>query len=144
MKGEGETEMSISGHSVIACCVEVRTHDLAIPAAQSAGFEPDALTMLIKMLATLFDDNDVITGRQSAGSAKPATCQPANSPLTVIDMQVIPSKGGVNVRPTLARAKLAMRFADGPDREDQLASLMNHLKAVAPNGARVFVEHVPS
>ncbi len=147
----------MSGQSAVACCVEVRANNVAAHTGGMGDGEPDALTTLIKMLATLLDDGGADTEARSAGQAKTgmrdgispvrqrmvATGPSASPPLTVVDMELTPSKGGLNVQPAMARARLAMRFAEGPAGEGQLVSLMNHLKAVAPNGARVIVEYVP-
>jgi cysteinylglycine-S-conjugate dipeptidase len=165
----GEPVMSVSERGDVTCTVEVRTLDHAVHSGKFGGAAPDALMALIKMLATLVDDDGsvavpgvqrfdwegadfpddlyrasagVLDGVRYVGRGTLATRLWSSPSVTVIGMDVTSVQDAANVLQPVARAKLSMRIASGIDGEVQLACLMDHLRSAAPWGAHVTVEPV--
>jgi cysteinylglycine-S-conjugate dipeptidase len=165
----GEPVLSISERGDVTCTVEVRTLDHAVHSGKFGGAAPDALMALIKMLATLVDDDgavavpglaryawegadfpdelyrasaSVLDGVEYVGTGTLATRLWSSPSVTVIGMDVTSVNEAANVLQPVARAKLSMRIASGMDGEQQLESLMSHLRSVAPWGVQATVEPV--
>jgi acetylornithine deacetylase/succinyl-diaminopimelate desuccinylase-like protein len=165
----GEPVLSISQRGDAYCTVEVRTLDHPVHSGQFGGAAPDALMALIKLLATLTDDQGstavqslarfdwegadfpddlyrasagVLDGVRYVGTGTLATRLWSSPSVTVIGMDVTPIADASNVLQPVAKAEIAMRIASGVDGEQQLACLMDHLKRSAPYGAHVTVERI--
>jgi acetylornithine deacetylase/succinyl-diaminopimelate desuccinylase-like protein len=165
----GEPVLSISQRGDAYCTVEVRTLDHAVHSGEFGGAAPDALMALIKLLATLTDDEGsaavqglarfdwegadfpddlyrasagLLDGVRYVGTGTLATRLWSSPSVTVIGMDVTPIRDASNVLYPVAKAELSMRIASGIDGEQQLAYLMDHLKRAAPYGAHVAVERL--
>src|SRR5919198_576684 len=68
----GEPALTISLRGIVACFVEVRTLDHAVHSGEYGGAIPDALTVLVKTLATLHDERGrVMVPGLASGPADP-------------------------------------------------------------------------
>ncbi len=165
----GEPVLSISERGDVACNVEVRTLDHPVHSGKFGGAAPDALMAMIKLLATLTDDEGscavpgvakyewegadfpddlyrasagVLDGVEYVGTGTLATRLWSSPSVTVLGMDVPSVQDASNVLHPVARARLSMRIASGIDGEQQLEALMDHLRNSAPWGAQVTVEPV--
>jgi acetylornithine deacetylase/succinyl-diaminopimelate desuccinylase-like protein len=165
----GEPMLSIGNRGDAYCTVEVRTLDHGVHSGMFGGAVPDAWMALIRMLATLVDERGnvavpglarftwdgadypeelyrssvgLLDGVQYIGEGTLATRLWSSPAITVIGMDATPVDEASNVLQPVAKASLSMRVAAGIDAEQQLASLMDHLRSVAPWGAHVSVERV--
>jgi len=127
---------------------------------------PDALTALIRLLATLHDDegNVAVTGVHEAkaaavdrgahwvrvesglldgvseiGTGTVAQRLWAKSAITVIGIDTTPIAKASNTLIPSARAKISLRVAPGGDAAAHLEALRHHLEEHAPWGAQVTV-----
>ncbi len=148
------------------CVVELRTLDHALHSGIWGGLAPDALTSLVRLLATLHDDagNVAVDGvasgpaadvdypeerwRAEAGLLAGVTplgdgtvverlwTRPA---ISVIALDATRVADASNTLAPAARAKVSMRVAPGDDARSALAALTRHLEQHAPYGAHVTV-----
>jgi cysteinylglycine-S-conjugate dipeptidase len=162
----GEPAITTSLRGIVACFVEVRTLDHAVHSGEYGGAIPDALTTLVKLLATLHD---------SAGRvAVPGLVSAPSEPLDLTEEEI---RSWAGVRPNVrligegtltsrmwtqpaisilgidapsvmeasnqlvpsARAKVSMRIPPGQDPEEARAALIKHLEANVPWGADLNV-----
>jgi cysteinylglycine-S-conjugate dipeptidase len=162
----GEPAITTSLRGLVDCVVEVRTLDHAVHSGQYGGAVPDAVSALVRMLASLHDDdgNVAIAGlvaddadpldltedevRGWAG-VRPGVEMIGTGTLTgrmwtrpsvsVLGIDV-PSIGeATNQLVPSARAKVSLRLPPGQAPEPAAAALAAHLKAHAPWGAEVTV-----
>jgi acetylornithine deacetylase/succinyl-diaminopimelate desuccinylase-like protein len=165
----GEPAILISLRGDAYCTVEVRTLDHPVHSGEFGGAAPDALMTLIKLLATLTDDEGsaavsglqrydweagdvpddlyrasagVLDGVQYVGRGTLATRLWSSPSITVLGMDVPSIRDASNVLHPVARAEVSMRLASGIDGEQQLVALMDHLKHSVPYGAHVTVERL--
>ena len=162
----GSPALTTSLRGLVDCVVEVRTLERGVHSGQFGGAFPDALTSLIRLLATLHDDDGevAIAGlhgydcdpldlserelREHAG-ALPGTQLIGSGSLTartwtrpacsVIAMDVPPIAEAINQLVPWARAKVSLRVAPGDDPRRAMKALVEHLESNAPWGAEVRV-----
>lgn len=146
--------------------LKLATLDHALHSGQFGGAAPDALTAMIKLLATLHDDHgsvavDGIVGGESLGLDYPADRLSDEAGLlpgveligvgpvadriwtepsiTVIGMDVTSVANASNTLVPTVRARLSLRVAPGCDTQRQAEALQAHLISHTPWGAHVEV-----
>ena len=158
--------LTVSLRGLADCVVEVATLDHGLHSGLWGGVVPDALSALIRLLATLHDDdgNVAVAGLHEASAAEvefsaqrvradagllDGVSQIGSGPvvqrmwarpaITVIGIDTTPIDKASNTLVPSARAKVSMRVAPGGDAREHLAALTRHLETHAPWGARVTV-----
>ena len=148
--------------------VQVDTLDHALHSGQYGGVAPDALTTLVRLLATLHDaDGDVavpglvreepfaleypeerlrqetglLEGVRFTGTGPAADRMWGRPSVTVLAIDCTRVADASNTLAPSARAKVSMRLAPSQDAEAALAALKQHLLDHAPDGARVTFGH---
>ena len=143
----------------VSCTVTVRTLAFPVHSGVAGGAAPDALIALIKILASLHDDdgNTVVPGLDSGawdgadideavfressglldgvdlvGSGTLASRLWAKPSATVIGIDVPNVAEAANILIPEATAKISMRIAPGSDADRQLDLLVSYLQAQAP------------
>jgi acetylornithine deacetylase/succinyl-diaminopimelate desuccinylase-like protein len=162
----GVPALTTSLRGIVNCFVEVRTLDQAVHSGMFGGAVPDALTTLVRLLATLHDEAGevAVAGltaraqatvdypqerfRAEAGVAEGVeligtgriTDRIWNRPaLSVLGLDAPATAEAPNALVPTAKAKLSLRLAPGDDAERAYAALRAHLEGRAPWGARVEV-----
>jgi acetylornithine deacetylase/succinyl-diaminopimelate desuccinylase-like protein len=158
--------LTVSLRGLADCVVEVATLDHGLHSGMWGGVVPDALTALIRLLATLHDaDGNVAVAGLHQGTAADVDYPPervreetglldgvaeigdgpvtdrlwAKPAITVIGIDTTPIARASNTLIPLARAKVSMRVAPGGDAGAHLEALTRHLEQHAPWGAHVTV-----
>ncbi len=162
----GVPALTTSLRGIVNCFVEVRTLDHAVHSGMFGGAVPDALTALVRLLATLHDDAgnvavDGLVGRGGAVVDYPEDRFRAEAGLAegvrfigtdritdrlwtkpavaVIGIDAPATGEAPNALVPSAKAKLSVRLAPGDDPKRAYAALRAHLSAHAPWGAQVSV-----
>ena len=163
----GVPALTVSLRGLVDCVVTVRTLDHAVHSGMWGGVVPDALTTLIRLLATVHDDQGsvAIEGLHSSVAADlqypedrfreessmlPGVGQVgrgsivqrlwAEPAVNVIGIDATPVATASNTLAPAARAKISMRIAPGGDAATHMDALVGHLERHAPFGAEVTVE----
>lgn len=158
--------LTVSLRGLADCVVEVATLDHGLHSGMWGGVVPDALMVLVRLLASLHDDdgNVAVTGLHEAvaanvdyppervradtglldgvreiGSGSVAQRLWAKPAITVIGIDATPIARSSNTLIPTARAKVSMRVAPGGAAAEHLAALTRHLEGHAPWGAQVTV-----
>ena len=158
--------LTVSLRGLADCVVEVATLDHGLHSGLWGGVVPDALTVLVRLLATLHDEhgNVAVAGLHEAGAApvdRDAAWVRAESGLldgveqigsgtvaqrlwakpaiTVIGIDTTPVARASNTLIPRARAKVSLRVAPGGDAVAHLDALCRHLEEHVPWGAHVTV-----
>jgi len=158
--------LTVSLRGLADCVVEVETLDHGLHSGMWGGVVPDALSALVRLLASLHDDdgNVAVAGLREAtaadvdispervrsdtglldgvseiGSGSVAQRLWAKPAISVIGIDTTPIASASNTLIPRARAKVSMRVAPGGDAGEHLATLTRHLEQHAPWGARVTV-----
>jgi acetylornithine deacetylase/succinyl-diaminopimelate desuccinylase-like protein len=158
--------LTVSLRGLADCVVEVATLDHGLHSGMWGGVVPDALSVLVRLLASLHDDdgNVAIAGLHQ-GSAADVDFPPervreesgllegvaeigsgsvtdrlwAKPAITVIGIDTTPIAKSSNTLIPRASAKVSLRVAPGGDAVQHLRALTRHLEQHAPWGARVTV-----
>ncbi|MFV0463734.1 MAG: dipeptidase [Nostocoides sp.] len=163
----GEPALTTTLRGLVRVIVTVATLDHGIHSGMFGGAVPDAITALIRLIATLHDDQGNVTvAGLSAGHAAQLDYDEArlrhesglldgvdligSGPLldrlwakpsmTTIGLDVPTVDSSSNTLTPVARAKLSMRIAPDEDPQRAFAALREHLQAHVPWGAQVEVE----
>ncbi len=158
--------LTISLRGLADCVVEVATLDHGLHSGLWGGVVPDALSVLVRLLASLHDEDGNVTvaglhestaaaveypvervraesglldGVHEIGSGSVPQRLWAKPAITVIGIDTTSIAASSNTLIPRARAKVSMRVAPGGDAEAHLAALRTHLEQHAPWGAQVTV-----
>jgi acetylornithine deacetylase/succinyl-diaminopimelate desuccinylase-like protein len=162
----GQPTLTISLRGMTAVVVEVETLRNAVHSGMFGGAAPDALTALIRMLDSMFDEhgnvavaglktidwdgadypeNDfradagVLDGVALVGDGTVGERLWAKPAITVIGLDAPAVETAGNALVPKARAKVSARLAPGQDPVDAQAALRQHLEKVAPWDVKVKV-----
>ncbi|AQT79297.1 dipeptidase [Mycolicibacterium litorale] len=158
--------LTVSLRGLADCVVEVATLDHGLHSGLWGGVVPDALSVLVRLLASLHDDDGnvavaglhessaadvdrgpdwvrtesgLLDGVQEIGSGSVVTRMWAKPAITVIGIDTTPIAKSSNTLIPRAKAKVSMRIAPGGDAVAHLDALRRHLEAHTPWGAHVTV-----
>ncbi|MBO0678092.1 dipeptidase [Mycolicibacterium sp. S2-37] len=158
--------LTVSLRGLADCVVEVATLDHGLHSGLWGGVVPDALSVLVRLLASLHDDdgNVAVTGLHEGsvadvdrgpdwvrhesgmlpgvseiGSGSVVQRLWAKPAITVIGIDTTPIDRSSNTLIPRARAKISMRVAPGGDARAHLDALTRHLEAHVPWGAQLTV-----
>lgn len=161
--------LTVSLRGLVDCVVEVATLDHGLHSGLWGGAVPDALTALVRLLASLHDDDGnvavaglhetdiaalnypdyppervrtdsgLLDGVSEIGSGSAPQRLWAKPAITVIGIDTTPIDKASNTLIPRARAKISMRVAPGGDAAAHLDALTAHLQRQAPWGAHVSV-----
>lgn len=158
--------LTVSLRGLVDCVVEVETLDHGLHSGLWGGVVPDALSVLVRLLASLHDDDgNVAVSGLHEGAAAPVDYPAgrvrtesgllegvgeigsgsvpqrlwAKPAVTVIGIDTTSVAASSNTLIPKARAKISMRVAPGGDAAAHMQALTGHLHRHAPWGAQVRV-----
>ena len=158
--------LTVSLRGLVDCVVEVATLDHGLHSGLWGGVVPDALSVLVRLLASLHDDDGnvavaglhestaaavdypadrvraesgLLDGVSEIGSGSVPQRLWAKPAITVIGIDTTSIAASSNTLIPRAKAKVSMRVAPGGDAAEQLEALRAHLEQHAPWGAHVTV-----
>lgn len=160
--------LTVSLRGLADCVVEVATLDHGLHSGLWGGVVPDALSVLVRLLASLHDDDGnvavaglhesraadvdyptervradsgLLNGVSEIGSGSVPQRLWAKPAITVIGIDTTSVAAASNTLIPRAQAKISMRVAPGGDAAAHLDALEAHLRRHAPWGAQVSVTH---
>jgi acetylornithine deacetylase/succinyl-diaminopimelate desuccinylase-like protein len=163
--GEPAVTTTLRGH--VHCIVEVRTLDHPLHSGEFGGVAPDALVALIRMLASLHEDDGevavkglhsfdwtggdypeatyrstsaILDGVQLIGRGTVGSRLWSKPSVSVLGIDAPSVDKASNILHPSARARVGLRIAPGSDADHEVQVLMKHLESVAPWGVKVKTE----
>src|SRR3954447_21955039 len=160
----GEPALTTSLRGLVDCFVEVRTLDHGVHSGMWGGVVPDAVTAMVRLLATLHDDegNVAVKGLHSGPAAdvdypleriraesgiKDGVSLIGSGPvverlwtkpaISVIGLDATRTAEASNTLIPSVRAKISVRLAPGDSSAEAMQRLREHLEKHAPWGAQV-------
>lgn len=158
--------LTVSLRGLADCVVEVATLDHGLHSGLWGGVVPDALSVLVRLLASLHDDD----GNLAVAGLHESTAAPVDYPpervradagllagvteigtgsvpqrlwakpaITVIGIDATSVAASSNTLIPRARAKISLRVAPGGDAAEHLEALKTHLEQHVPWGAQLTV-----
>ena len=164
--GVGEPGLTTSLRGLVDCTIEVSTLQSGVHSGMWGGVFSDALTSLVKILATLHDDqgnvaisglhhgeetvvdlseeqarsqSGVLDGVEMIGEGSITRRLWAGPSATVLAIDAPPVSKAINQLLPTASAKISVRLAPGDDPDRAMDALVGHLEDNVPWGARVAV-----
>ncbi|MCW2883052.1 MAG: peptidase [Sphaerisporangium sp.] len=162
----GDAAVTTSLRGLAAFTVEVRSLKESLHSGSFGGAAPDALGALIRILASLHDDNGdirvpglprgiflgggpseeefratagVLDGVSLVGSGSLADRLWASYAITVTGLDVPTVQGAINAVQSVARARVTVRVPPGGDPATAADDVVDHLRRAAPWGVEVSV-----
>ncbi|MFC4534533.1 M20/M25/M40 family metallo-hydrolase [Sphaerisporangium dianthi] len=165
----GDSSVTTSLRGLAAFTVEVRTLAGSVHSGSFGGAAPDALTALIRILASLHDDNGdirvpglprgvflgsgpseeefratagVLDGVSLMGTGPLADRLWASYAITVTGLDVPTVQGAINAVQPVARARVTVRVPPSGDPKTAMNDVVEHLGHAAPWGVTLSVTDV--
>ncbi|MCW6004873.1 dipeptidase [Micromonospora sp. CPCC 205371] len=162
----GVPALTTSLRGIVNCFVEVRTAEHAVHSGMFGGLVPDALTVLVKLLATLHDDDgtvaveglvspggavvdypeerlraeaSILDGVSFVGTGRLTERLWTKPALSILGVDAPRTAEAPNALVPSAKAKLSLRLAPGDEPKSAYAAVKAHLEKHAPWGAQVEV-----
>ena len=163
----GVPALTTSLRGLVDCTITVRTLEAGVHSGMWGGVFPDALSVLVRALASLHDGHGnvavsglargerplidaqedearraagVLPGVEAIGVGSITERLWAGPALSVLSIDAPPVASSINQLVPEARAKVSVRLAPGDDPERAMDSLVRHLEEAVPWGAAVEVE----
>lgn len=153
---------------IVGISFELRTLEAAVHSGQYGGVFPDALTAMVRLLATLHDAEGNVTipglvsgevdgleiteelarrltraveGIELIGTGSIPSRMWTRPAISILALDAPPVSEAINQLVPVARAKVSMRIAPGQDTGAALEALKHHLVENAPWGTKVDIFH---
>ena len=163
----GVPALTTSLRGLIDCTIAVRTLEAGVHSGMWGGVFPDALSVLVRALASLHDqdgsvavpglvrgqrplidadedgarrDAGVLAGVETIGEGSITERLWAGPAVSILSIDAPPVASSINQLVPEARAKVSVRLAPGDDPDLAMDSLVRHLEGAVPWGAAVEVE----
>ena len=162
----GVPALTTSLRGLVDCVIEVRTLEAGVHSGMWGGVFPDALSVLVRTLATFHDDQGrvaipglvrggrppvevdeglareqagVLAGVKTIGDGSIAGRLWFGPAVSVLAIDAPPVSEAINQLVPVARAKVSLRLAPGDKPERAMKALLAHLEGAVPWGATVDV-----
>ena len=162
----GHPALTTSLRGIVNAFVEVRTLDHAVHSGAFGGAVPDALTTLVRLLASLHDDagdvavdglvrreaapldypekrfreeGGVLDGVSLIGTGRIVERIWTKPAISVLGIDAPPTGEAPNAHVPTAKAKISVRIAPGDNPKSAFAALRSHLERHAPWGAKLTI-----